>query len=77
MVGETSRQKATRTYWERLRADPERLAVRHKTQANHKTGKVRGLLCFSCNIGLGSFGDDPERLFAAALYLKENLKERL
>lgn len=39
---------------------------------NHKTGKVRGLLCHFCNIGLGVFNDDITKLRNAIKYLKEN-----
>lgn len=44
-----------------------RLCVDH----NHETGKVRGLLCGHCNLILGHAKDSPERLEAAAKWLRE------
>lgn len=36
---------------------------------NHRTGEVRGILCTSCNIGLGGFRDNPDLLLEAIQYL--------
>lgn len=44
-----------------------RLFVDH----NHETGKVRGLLCSSCNHGLGLFKDSPKLLQNAIKYLSD------
>lgn len=46
--------------------DKRRLAVDH----DHKTGKVRGLLCFAHNTMIGKAGDDPTLLRLAAKYVE-------
>ncbi len=40
---------------------------------NHRTNKIRGLLCDKCNHSLGNFNDDSKLLEKAALYLKGQL----
>lgn len=40
---------------------------------DHKTGKIRGLLCTDCNMGIGSLKDSIQILKKAVKYLK--LKE--
>jgi hypothetical protein len=42
---------------------------------DHKTNKVRGLLCDRCNRGLGYFLDNPSFLRSAALYLEKHKEE--
>lgn len=45
-----------------------RLVVDH----SHVTGYVRSLLCNNCNMGIGYFAEDSERLKNAILYLEKH-----
>lgn len=38
----------------------------------HEKGRVRGVLCFSCNAALGQFKDRPDVIRRAATYLEGN-----
>lgn len=39
---------------------------------DHNTNQVRGILCVSCNTGLGNFRDNPDLLSTAIRYLKQS-----
>lgn len=41
---------------------------------DHKTGVVRGLLCWNCNVAIGKLGDNPDAVLNAYKYLKGELK---
>ena len=43
----------------------QHLAVDH----DHKTGKIRGLLCNTCNLALGHLGKNPAWLLTAIQYV--------
>lgn len=38
----------------------------------HDTLDVRGILCNNCNVGVGYLADDPERMEAAAAYIRQS-----
>ncbi len=41
----------------------------------HNTGYIRAVLCHNCNVGLGHFKDDPERLERAAKYVRRHARD--
>lgn len=48
--------------------EESRLVIDH----NHTTGKIRGLLCDSCNCTLGLTKEDPKIIKSLLKYLKKN-----
>lgn len=62
-----------------LAAQGHQCAICGKTQQRgwhidhcHSTGRVRGILCHGCNIGLGAFRDRTTSLLKAIQYLERN-----
>lgn len=41
---------------------------------HHETGRIRGVLCFTCNAGLGLFRDSKSLLKQAIEYLQKHSK---
>lgn len=66
-------------YQERADAQDNRCAICRETRSlldvdhDHASGRVRGLLCNSCNRGLGFFKDNPAWLREAAAYVERNM----
>ena len=45
---------------------------RYHVDHDHNTGKVRGILCLSCNVAIGHFSDDIGTLQNAITYLAQS-----
>lgn len=67
-------------YWKLLKSQKSLCAIcgdelirKRKSHIDHchVTGKIRGMLCLSCNIGLGHFRDNQKILEAAWNYLEK------
>ncbi len=56
------------TYFDKRIGKTRTLSVDH----DHITGKVRGLLCKSCNLGIGQFKDNTDLMLNAIRYIKES-----
>lgn len=58
---------------QREQADACAICGKHAVQLvvdhDHHTGLIRGLLCVTCNTGLGKLGDSPDMLRRALAYL--------
>lgn len=48
---------------------------RFHVEHDHDTGQVRGILCTTCNTGIGSLKDDPDLVLKAYLYLSQAVQE--
>ena len=71
-------------YWEMREEQGDHCAICAQTMKktphvdhDHSTGVVRSLLCDQCNMGLGSFEDNPDRLRAAARYIEAHRSRKV
>lgn len=73
-----TRYSMTSEQWEALFASQGRVCAICQTESSkrlhvdhcHITGAVRGILCHTCNVGIGQLGDDLETLLQAVAYLR-------
>lgn len=63
-------QSPTGTLGPRSHRQGRRVRPRLVVDHDHETGEIRGLLCASCNKGIGLLGDSSQRVAAALDYLK-------
>lgn len=61
-----------------------KLAVDHRHLTGEKKGpvyekrlRIRGLLCWRCNVSIAKFDDNPKILRSAAVYLEQNIAQKL
>lgn len=80
-IKDKSRWKGSRTEAKKLRTGKCEICGRYTTKRQvdhcHRTGKIRGMLCRECNLGLGHFLDRPSVLRRAADYLESHSPGRL
>ena len=58
----------------RVRPEPDSLGRTLHIDHCHKSGRIRGVLCFSCNTSLGKLKEDPEIVRALLNYLETRCK---
>ena len=71
-VKEVLESKRATTYCEICEKEFKTQREKHGDHS-HKTGEWRGVLCGTCNAGLGMFKDSPELCEAAAAYLRRKI----
>jgi hypothetical protein len=50
----------------------DKLGYTLQVDYDHNAGRVRGLLCKRCNLGIGMFGEDVENINKAISYLEKS-----
>ncbi|MHB8490618.1 MAG: endonuclease domain-containing protein [Solirubrobacteraceae bacterium] len=63
-------------YYGLTRSDYAAMVAAQDVDHDHDTGRVRGLLCYSCNMGIGRLGDSEAGLLVAIEYLRRSASTR-